>query len=185
MAQTCRAAEREAYEEYEDFLEPQETGVVSGWQVRRADRSEGCLWPVEPRTRTHTTHSMESRKRGVRFFDADFFVEVLRRVNESIQTSPDFLLSLHEYESHEIVSLIGSLREVLVRSDLDHPDEPMSEHEPRSMHSLVNWRKINQDQWQTGIRATLGEDGEALAVWQGQIRAEHVLEDEYEEFLPD
>ena len=53
------------------------------------------------------------------------------------------------------------------------------------MHSLIDWRKVNHNQWQTGIRATLGEDGETLAVWQGDPRAEHILEDEYEEFLPD
>ena len=48
-------------------------------------------------------------------------------------------------------------------------------------HRLVNWRKINRDQWQTGIGATLGEDGEGLAVFDGGLRAEHVLEDDHEE----
>ena len=185
MAQICRADEREAYEEDEDYLEPQETRVVSGWQVPRADHSGGCPWRVEPRIRTYTAHDIESPRRDVGFFDAAFFVEVLRRINESIRTSPDSLRSLQEYESHELMSLMGSLREFLVEDNLGHSDELVSDYEPRTMYSLVDWRKINQDQWQTGIRATLGEDGETLAVWHGEIRAEHILEDEYEEFLPD
>lgn len=186
MAQTCRAAERESHDEYEDYFEPQETRVVGGWQVRRTGRSGGCLWPVEPRTIAHTTHSIESPRRNVGSLDVEFFSEVLRRINESIQTSPDVLRSLQAYESNELASLLlGSLREFLVEGDLVSQNEPLSDYEARPMYSLVDWRKINQDQWQTGIRATLGEDGEALAVWRGEIRAEHVLEDEYEEFLPD
>ena len=80
---------------------------------------------------------------------------------------------------------MGSLSEVLVESDLEQPDEAVSEHELVATHRLIDWRKINHSQWQTGIRATLGEDGEALAVWRGDPRAEHIIEDEYEQLLPD
>ena len=44
MAMTCRAAEQEAVDEYEDYFEPQDRRVVSGWQASRADRSSGCIW---------------------------------------------------------------------------------------------------------------------------------------------
>ena len=78
---------------------------------------------------------------------------------------------------------MASLSEFL--SDLDNSDELMSENEAESMHGLVNWRQINKEQWESGTHATLGEDGEALAIWGEEIRAEHVLEDEYEELLLD
>ena len=50
-------------------------------------------------------------------------------------------------------------------------------------HRLVDWRKLNEEQYRTGICATLGEDGEPLAVFDGELRAEHVVEDDYEETL--
>ena len=89
MAHACRAAERESYDELEDLYEFQETGEVLGWPGRRTIRSAGCLWRADTLTRVHSTQSlsMESRHRGIGFFDAKFLVELLRRINESIKTS--------------------------------------------------------------------------------------------------
>ena len=39
-----------------------------------------------------------------------------------------------------------------------------NDREPETQHELIDWRAINQHQYETGIQATLGEDGEPLTV---------------------
>ena len=39
-----------------------------------------------------------------------------------------------------------------------------NDREPETQHELIDWRAINQHQYETGIQATLGEDGEPLTI---------------------
>ena len=56
---------------------------------------------------------------------------------------------------------------------------------PSATTGIIDWRAINEEQWRTGIQATLGEYGESLHTCRIPLIAQTVVEDDHEEPLED
>ena len=176
MASTCTSIERETYEELEDPLESDGTPALRSWQGRQAVHSSSCPWRAEILTRTRTTHYSSKTSRRTMTRD---LIWNLRHVVERIEGSPQTLSSLQTHERDELDALVRIVQEFVANRNRDQSDEPKDEHR------LIDWRAINRRQWETGMQATLGEDGEPLATLERRLRVQHTLEDDYEETLPE
>lgn len=181
MASTCISVGHTIYGELEDPVESDDISGLRSWQVRQAVRPSSCLWRNEVLTRARTVHYSPSKSRKT--LDNDLIWN-FRQMVERIQASPHALSSLRTHEYDELNALVQAVQDLmadLLRDPADERDQP---NEPDE-HSLIDWRAINRRQWETGMRATLGEDGEPLVALGRRLRVQHTLEDDYEESLPE
>ena len=98
-------------------------------------------------------------------------------------------------ESHQFESLISTISELVaeIRSQFQlgpgaivpSQEDAVLQEDADSDDTLVDWRAINQQQWETGIRATHHEDGEPLQMWTHHLASDPILEDDYEVVFDD
>lgn len=176
MTRSCITNERMRYDEVEDLPEFYGTRAIRGWQEFSTVYRSPCFRSQrvsieDPAQRSSPTSSEAGLDRSI--------VGDIRLIVEQVRAVPRHLRSLDSREVGEIDELIRTFQSLIVGNSPYPPEEPVFEHD------LIDWRAANEQQWQTGICATLGEDGEPLVALNRPLHSRHILEDDYEEFLPE
>ena len=177
MALAWADAEHSVEEEHADSLVPRRTCTLHGWGDPRGDRHSSVIWSVDPWTgeeplaRHSTTEDQWLRP-------SDLFAWI-RSTTSDLQSSPLILGWVDNSGSRQFEELVRTARELLAGLEHGH------DYESDGGHELIDWRLTNRAQWESGIRATVGEDGEPLNIFAGPITSRNIPEDSDEEFLYD
>ena len=142
------------------------------WDYFQIVRQPHVIWEAEPTpAEEYGANSAGAKDRSVGI--RDLLVE-LHLTLAKLEAFPGLRAQTGNPASGQLEHLVKAARELASGLEFGQGDKTDFGQE------LIDWRSINLIQWETGIAATLGEDGEPLNVLAGSLTPQEVIEDDDE-----